>query len=67
MAKFEREVDPDGVLSPAERSKRAANARTAHFTRLALASARSRRQAKELAAEADAADAELLALGLRTI
>lgn len=42
-ARFEHEVDPDGVLSPAERSKRAAAARKAYFTRLALASARARR------------------------
>ena len=67
MARFEREVDPDGTLPPQERAKRAANARTAHFTRLALASARSRRKAKELASEADAADAELRSLGLRVI
>lgn len=44
--RFEREVDPDGVLPPAERARRAANARKAHFSRLALASVRSRRRAK---------------------
>lgn len=43
-ARFEREVDPDGTLPPAERAKRAANARSAHFQRLALASARARRR-----------------------
>jgi hypothetical protein len=34
--RFEREVDPDGKLSPAERAKRAENARKAYFARLAL-------------------------------
>ena len=34
--KFEQQVDPNGVLSPAERAKRAENLRKAHMTRLAL-------------------------------
>lgn len=42
--RFEREVDPEGVLSPAERAKRAENARKAYFSRLALRSAQSRRR-----------------------
>lgn len=42
LARFEREVDPDGVLAPAERARRAEHARKAHFARLALASARAR-------------------------
>lgn len=42
--KFERDVDPDGTLTPAERAKRAANARKAHFKRLALKSAQARRR-----------------------
>jgi len=33
-AKFERDVDPDGVLPPAERARRAENLRKAHFQRL---------------------------------
>lgn len=37
MARFEKEVDPDGVLSPAERALRA------HMARLALKSAKVRR------------------------
>lgn len=45
MAKFDREVDPDGKLPPAERQKRAENARKAYFKRLALKSAKSRRAA----------------------
>jgi hypothetical protein len=42
--RFEREVDPDGVLSAAERTKRASNARKAYDARLALKSAQSRRR-----------------------
>lgn len=41
--KFELQVDPDGVLAPEERAKRAESARRAHFQRLALKSAQSRR------------------------
>jgi len=43
LAKFERQVDPDGQLTPEERRRRALHARRAHMARLALASARSRR------------------------
>lgn len=39
LDKFEQEVDPDGVLTPAERAKRAEHARKAYFARLALKSA----------------------------
>jgi len=41
-ARFEREVDPEGKLSAAERAKRANTARRAYFARLALRSARAR-------------------------
>jgi hypothetical protein len=44
LDKFEREVDPTGTLLPAERAKRAENARKAHFKRLALRSAQARRR-----------------------
>jgi len=63
MARFEREVDPDGTLPPDERARRAAHARKAHFARLSLASARSRRKSREFAAEGEAAEAELSTLG----
>jgi hypothetical protein len=43
-SKFDRLVDPDGLLSPEERAFRAEHARKAHFTRLALKSAQSRRR-----------------------
>ena len=44
LDKFERQVDPEGKLSPAERAVRAAHARKAHFKRLALKSAQARRR-----------------------
>ena len=44
LDKFERQVDPDGKLAPAERTKRAEYLRKAYFTRLAMASAKVRRQ-----------------------
>lgn len=43
-ARFERLVDPEGVLTPAERAKRAEAARRAHFQRMAFKSAQVRRQ-----------------------
>jgi hypothetical protein len=44
---FEREVDPDCVLDPAERARRAEHARKAYFAGLALKSAQARRARKE--------------------
>jgi len=44
LARFEREVDPDGQLPPEERARRAEHARKAYFARLALASATARRK-----------------------
>ena len=41
-AKFEREADPDGVLDPTERTRRAQALLTAHMLRLARASAKAR-------------------------
>lgn len=45
FAKFEREVDPDGVLDPAERACRAEHAQKAFMQRIALKSAAKRRKA----------------------
>lgn len=42
LDRFEREVDPDGILSPEERARRAEHARKAYFQRLALKSAQAR-------------------------
>lgn len=50
MDRFEREVDPEGVLTPAERAKRAENARRAHFQRMAYKSAKARQRRKASAA-----------------
>jgi hypothetical protein len=47
LDRFERQVDPDGVLDPAERARRGESARKAHFTRLALASSKARRARKQ--------------------
>ncbi len=44
---FERKVDPDGVLEPAERRRRAEHARKAHYTAMALKSAQVRRRRRE--------------------
>lgn len=42
--RFEREVDPDGLLAPAERARRADAAKRAHYARLGLASSKARKQ-----------------------
>ena len=44
-ARFERQVDPNGVLPPAERARRTEAARRAYFTELALRSSQARRRA----------------------
>ncbi|BBY21296.1 hypothetical protein [Mycobacterium stomatepiae] len=46
-AKFEREVDPEGKLTPGERAKRAEYARKAHMQRMALKSAQVRRRRRQ--------------------
>ncbi len=46
MARFEREVDPEGVLPPKERARRAEAAKRAHFSRLAYKSAQARARRK---------------------
>src|SRR5919202_2974853 len=43
LARFEREVDPEGVLPKAERLRRAEAARKAYFVKLAYQSAKARR------------------------
>ena len=44
LDRFEREVDPDGTLPPAERARRAAQARSAYFAGLAFKSSRARQR-----------------------
>lgn len=46
-ARFDKQVDPDGVLDPDERARRAEHARKAYFLGLALKSAKARRLRKE--------------------
>jgi hypothetical protein len=46
LERFEREVDPDGALPPAERRQRAEHAKKAYMLRLAKRSASSRRRRK---------------------
>lgn len=46
LARFERDVDPDGVLSPGERAARAESARRAFYARLALRSVQARAAAR---------------------
>ena len=43
LDRFEREVDPDGVLPTQVRAQMAESARKAYFTRLALQSVRARK------------------------
>lgn len=48
LAKWIREVDPEGVLSEVERDRRAENALKAHLAKLALKSAQARRARKAM-------------------
>lgn len=43
LARFERQVDPDGVLNPQERATRAEHARKAYMASLSLKAAKARR------------------------
>lgn len=46
LSRFERDVDPDGVLPENERRRRAEAARKAYFTTLALRSSKARRRSR---------------------
>ncbi len=48
LGRFEKEVDPDGILPEAERMRRADFARRAFFARLARASAAARKERKAM-------------------
>jgi len=61
LERFEREVDPNGTLAPAERARRAEHARKAYFLGLALKSAQARRERRRRNSAATEA-AELRAL-----
>ncbi len=50
LSRFEKEVDPDSLLPPAERQRRAVAAKKLYFSRLALKSAKVRqRRRREVA------------------
>lgn len=49
LDRFEKQVDPEGVLSPAVRAEKAAHARKAYFLGLAAKSAAVRRKRKRAA------------------
>lgn len=46
LERFERDVDPEGILAPQERQRRAQAARKGYFVKLALKSAKKRRTKK---------------------
>ncbi|MCU1687819.1 MAG: hypothetical protein JWQ81_8558 [Amycolatopsis sp.] len=46
MDRFERQIDPEGVLDPADRARRAESAKTAYFLNLAAKSAKARAKRK---------------------
>lgn len=58
-AKFEREADPGGILTPDERARRVDSLARAHMLRMTLAAKRARRLAREAAQAADAAERAL--------
>ena len=49
LSRFDREVDPNGLLDPLERARRAAHARSAYFARLSLEAAKARRARRQQA------------------
>lgn len=58
LSRFEREVDPDGVLEPAERFRRAEHAKKAYFLKLALASRKARADKKQREQPSNPPDAD---------
>lgn len=52
LERFERQVDPDGSLTPEERSKRAAHARKSYMAGLALKASRARQRRSPISPEA---------------
>ncbi len=64
MARFEREVDPDGTLPADERTRRAKSAQREQMARLALRSHTARRKAREAREAAAAVAAEAAVAGI---
>jgi hypothetical protein len=54
-ARFERQVDPDGVLDPAERARRAAHAAQAHYLRMSIAAKKVHQAKRDARARAERA------------
>ena len=63
LARFEREADPDGQLTPNERAYRAEKLLQAHMLRMSLKAATARRRKREAEADLAAAEADLAAAG----
>ena len=61
--RFEAEADPDGVLPPEERARRAEHLRRAFYSRLSARAAQARRQAAEARRAAEALDAVVAMVG----
>ncbi len=47
LSRFEREVDPEGLLTPQERARRAEHAKKAYFLRLAAESSKARSKKRQ--------------------
>ncbi|MBA2756351.1 MAG: hypothetical protein H0U37_02765 [Chloroflexi bacterium] len=58
LERFERQVDPDGRLTPEERTRRAAHARRSYMTSLALKASRTRTKMAATSLEVVTADVE---------
>lgn len=63
QARFEREADPDGKLSPADRARAADRLLRAHMLRLSIKAKAARRKAREAAREAETTEAALAEIG----
>lgn len=59
MAKFEKEVDPEGALAPDERARRAEHAKKAYFLRLTLKAQVAKRKKREAERDRIAAENEM--------
>ena len=64
LSSFERQADPDGILPAAERMRRAEHLKKAHFLRLAMKSAATRkaRAGRRLVSKSGAAKTEITPL-----
>lgn len=61
--RFEREADPEGKLTEAERARAAEQLQRAHMIRMSLKAKAARRRAKKDLAEAAEVESELAAMG----